>query len=192
VKSLSGGERHRLLLARLLTRPANVLILDEPTNDLDLETLELIEAELAAFPGTVLLVSHDRAFLDNVVTSVFAFEGDGRIVEYVGGYEDWERQRVAQVEGAAAAAAPKPTKADTRARPTSTKLSYKEKRELEALPGTIDALETEIREIEARLGAPEFYREPADLVRTTVERLEAARAELETAYRRWHDLDERQ
>src|SRR5207247_8433145 len=148
VKALSGGERNRLLLARLFTRPANLLVLDEPTNDLDLETLELLEAELVRWPGTLLLVSHDRAFLDNVVTSTLVFEGDGRIQEYVGGYGDWLRQR--------APAGPEPTSTDRVASPAaptvgivdatavmSKKLSYKERRELDALPTEINALEEE-------------------------------------------------
>jgi ATP-binding cassette subfamily F protein uup len=190
VKALSGGERNRLLLARLLTKPANVLVLDEPTNDLDLETLELVEAELVDFPGTVLLVSHDRAFLDNVVTSVFAFEGDGRIVEYVGGYEDWERQR--QATAAADSVTPEPPRAaktEARARPAAAKLSFKERRELETLPGVIETVETEIRETETKLAAPEFYLEPAAVVRGTVERLEQAKTEREAAYARWQELE---
>src|SRR5437016_10041858 len=142
VKALSGGERNRLLLARLFTRPANVLVLDEPTNDLDLETLELLEAQLVEWPGTLLLVSHDRAFLDNVVTSTVVFEGDGRVQEYVGGYADWLRQR-------AAAMPPAPsTRRQTRAgvssessaAATKKKLSYKERRELADLPARIEVL----------------------------------------------------
>ena len=141
VKALSGGERNRLLLARLFTRPANVLVLDEPTNDLDLETLELLEAQLVEWPGTLLLVSHDRVFLDNVVTSTLAFEGDGRVTEYVGGYEDWLRQRPQP----AARSEPSARKSVTPGResvardngPSAStgrrKLSYKEQRELEAL-----------------------------------------------------------
>jgi ABC transport system ATP-binding/permease protein len=192
VKALSGGERNRLLLARLLTRPANVLILDEPTNDLDLETLELLEEKLVEFNGTILLVSHDRVFLDNVVTSVFAFEGNGKIVEYVGGYGDWERQ--AGTAGTAGAAGTTGVGRSTDGRPrraASTKLSFKEKKELEALPGRIDALEAEIRTLEAQLASPDFYRETADVVKSAVGRLESLQAELQTAYRRWSELDER-
>jgi ATP-binding cassette subfamily F protein uup len=193
VKALSGGERNRLLLARLLTRPANVLILDEPTNDLDLETLELLEAQLVDFSGTILLVSHDRAFLDNVVTSVFAFEGDGRVEEYVGGYEDWQRQRAAASPTPAppvksSPAAPAPT-----ARPASAgKLSFREKKEIEQLPDRIEAIEREIQTIETRLASSNFYLEPADVVRETVARLEAAQAEWQAAYTRWEDLQARQ
>jgi ATP-binding cassette subfamily F protein uup len=205
VKALSGGERNRLLLARLLARPANVLILDEPTNDLDLETLELLEAKLVDFPGTILLVSHDRAFLDNVVTSVFAFEGEGRVVEYVGGYEDWERQRRATGDGPKPAvrsvdltvasskkASERPSQPPTRPkRAPAAKLSFKDKKELEALPARIEALETEIRAIDASLASPDFYRGPADAVRAAADRLGKAKAELEVVFARWGELDGR-
>ena len=137
VKALSGGERNRLMLARLLTRPANVLVFDEPTNDLDIETLEVVEALLADFPGTILLVSHDRTFLDNVVTSTLVFEGDGRIEEYVGGYEDWRRHKLATTPVPASPPAPAASAPpDLSARPVvrPRKLSYKERREFEALP----------------------------------------------------------
>jgi ATP-binding cassette subfamily F protein uup len=193
VKALSGGERNRLLLARLFTRPANVLVLDEPTNDLDLETLELLESELVAFAGTILLVSHDRAFLDNVVTSIYAFEGDGRIGEYVGGYEDWQRQRPAAAadEPARRTAPAKAAAAPPRAAaaPVKVRLSYKEQRELDALPATIEALEGELRALETRLASPDFYRGPAEAVQTAAERLPALREELDRAYTRWHDLE---
>jgi len=166
VKALSGGERNRLLLARLFTRPANVLVLDEPTNDLDLETLELLEEQLIEWPGTLLLVSHDRAFLDNVVTSTFVFEGGGRIQEYVGGYEDWVRQRLTEksaspaLAGAANAspadAAPEKPKT-TRIVARRLKLSFKDQRELDGLPAAIDALEQEERALAARIAGPDFY-----------------------------------
>jgi ATP-binding cassette subfamily F protein uup len=196
VKALSGGERNRLLLARLLTKPANVLILDEPTNDLDLETLELLEALLVDFPGTVLLVSHDRTFLDNVVTSVFVFEGEGKVVEYVGGWEDWLRQRA----GADRSAEEPPTQnvpapasnSDARPRRAPARLSFKEKQELEALPGRIESLEVELGAVESALASPEFYREPADVLRAAVERQSRLNAELQAAYARWGELDERQ
>jgi ATP-binding cassette subfamily F protein uup len=194
VRALSGGERNRLLLARLFTRPANVLVLDEPTNDLDLETLELLEAELVAFPGTILIVSHDRAFLDNVVTSVLAFDGDGRIAEYVGGYEDWLRQRSVPPGEIRVPETPERPRAATRGRSRSaapSKLSFKEQKELETLPSRIDALETEIRQVESQLASPAFYREGAEVLRATVSRLEALQAELGEAYRRWEALDAR-
>jgi ATP-binding cassette subfamily F protein uup len=195
VKALSGGERNRLLLARLLTRPANVLVLDEPTNDLDIETLELVEAQLAEFPGTLLIVSHDRRFLNNVVTSTLAFEGDGRVQEYVGDYDDWIRQREAskaarpQAPPAPARPAqevPTPSKSTAKAR-----LSYKEKNELEKLPASIALREGESARLEAAIAAPGFYRESAADIKDTLARLEAVRVELEALYRRWDDLDSR-
>jgi ATP-binding cassette subfamily F protein uup len=164
VKSLSGGERNRLLLARLFAKPANVLVLDEPTNDLDIDTLELLEELLEDYDGTVFLVSHDRAFLDNVVTQVIVAEGGGAWREYVGGYSDWERMRPAQAAPAKAAAKsePKPSaKAEPAAAPVpakSKKLSYKEQRELETLPQLIEQLEAEQKTISARLADPDLYK----------------------------------
>src|SRR5438105_3915253 len=152
VRSLSGGERNRLLLARLFARPANVLVLDEPTNDLDIDTLELLEDLLQDYEGTVFLVSHDRSFLDNVVTSTIVFEGDGRWREYEGNVEDWITQARRAV--APAAAAPAPAKAaPARAASTKRKLSYKEQRELEALPALIDSLEQEQKAIHEELAS---------------------------------------
>ena len=151
VASLSGGERNRLLLARLFAQPANLLVLDEPTNDLDIETLELLEERLLEFSGTILLVSHDRAFVDNVVTSTLAFEGGGRVFEYVGGYTDWLRQR--RAPAARGNAAPRRRPAPARRGPRrrrATKLSFKEQRELEALPAQIEALEARAGELAAR------------------------------------------
>ncbi len=199
VKALSGGERNRLLLARLFTRPANVLVLDEPTNDLDLETLELLEEQLVEWPGTLLLVSHDRAFLDNVVTSTFVFEGDGRVQEFVGGYEDWVRQRLAEKNAnsggsrksrpADPAPVEKPKTTKVVARPK--KLSYKEQRELNELPAVIDALETEQRALAERVAAPEFYREGAEAIKASLARVEELPRELATVYARWAELDAR-
>jgi ATP-binding cassette subfamily F protein uup len=193
VKSLSGGERNRLLLARLLTRPANVLVLDEPTNDLDIETLELVEAQLAEFPGTILIVSHDRTFLDRVVTSTLAFEGGGRVAEYVGGYEDWLRQRPVKGAAPAPVAAPAPAAPRTRAERTTPvkKLSYKEGKELEGLPARIEALEGEESALQTTIARPDFYKEPAETIRATLARVETVHAELKTVYRRWADLDQR-
>ena len=203
VKTLSGGERNRLLLARLFTRPASFLVLDEPTNDLDIETLELVESELVGWPGTLLLVSHDRVFLDNVVTSTYVFEGGGRVQEYVGGYEDWVRQRdaaAAAAEAGAAAEGGKREKAAPRRTPpvpaTSAsdkprKLSFKERRELDALPDRIEALEAEQRGLQARIAGPEFYKEGGAAMSAAVARLEAVGRELDEAYTRWHELDER-
>jgi ATP-binding cassette subfamily F protein uup len=194
VKALSGGERNRLLLARLLTKPANVLVLDEPTNDLDLETLELLEAQLVEWPGTLLLVSHDRRFLDNIVTSTLAFEGNGRVAEYVGGYEDWLRQRPAPVASRAAGTATRPEARGKReAAPAGTavrrKLTFNEQRELERLPGEIAALEEELRALEARSQAPEFYKEGAEQIRAVLARIDTLNDELLRAYARWDELD---
>jgi ATP-binding cassette subfamily F protein uup len=197
VKALSGGERNRLLLARLFTRPANVLVLDEPTNDLDLETLELLESQLVDWPGTLLLVSHDRAFLDNIVTSTIAFEGDARVEEYVGGYSDWLRQRqlaappLPASAAAAAAAAPKPTPAKPPVPPAAKRLSYNEQRELERLPAQIEALESEQQRLEAAIASPDFYKETAETIEQTLARLEALKHELSATYARWDELDSR-
>jgi ATP-binding cassette subfamily F protein uup len=200
VKALSGGERNRLLLARLFTRPANVLVLDEPTNDLDLETLELLEEQLVEWPGTLLLVSHDRAFLDNVVTSTLVFEGDGRIQEYVGGYEDWLRQRERNSPPLRTQRTRKKEVLQdlTSASPVSSvvaslerKLSYKERRELDALPARIEALEAEQRALNERVADIDFYKEPADAIRTALARVDTLQAELTAAYARWHDLESR-
>ena len=188
VKALSGGERNRLMLARLFTRPANVLVLDEPTNDLDLETLELLEAQLVEFAGTLLLVTHDRAFLDNVVTSTLVFENEGRVREYVGGYEDWLRQRAPALPPAISRECGEPRTAGAQP-PSRRKLSYNEARELEQLPARIEALEAEQRKLSAAVSDPEFYREPAETICAKLARLEALPEELLQAYSRWHDLD---
>jgi ATP-binding cassette subfamily F protein uup len=190
VKALSGGERNRLLLARLFTRPANLLVLDEPTNDLDLETLELLEAQLVEWPGTLLLVSHDRAFLDNVVTSTFVFEGGGRVEEYLGGYADWLRQRAPP---AAAPEAPPvqrtqpPVRVDTQPK----KLSFKERRELDELPARIEALEAEQRALGTAIADPDFYRQGAATITAALERTQAIEHELRDLYSRWDALDSR-
>jgi len=185
VRILSGGERNRLLLARLFTREANVMVLDEPTNDLDLETLDLLEELLAEFKGTLFLVSHDRAFLNRVVTSTMVFEGDGRIAEYVGGYDDWLRQKPQPETGPKAKAPAKEKPRQERAR----KLTFKEKREFEEMPLRIDALEAEIAELHARMADPDFYRTAGEQVAATTERLDAVEQELATSYTRWEELD---
>ena len=185
VKTLSGGERNRLLLARLFSRPANVVVLDEPTNDLDIETLELLEALLQDFDGTLFLVSHDRAFLDNVVTQTIAYEGDGRWKEYAGGYEDWLRARPQP-----AAAAPQDASAATRREPSRRmKLSYKETRELEELPARLEALETEQRELSARLADPALYQDRTVDLRALNARHDAIEAELLDLLHRWEELE---
>jgi ATP-binding cassette subfamily F protein uup len=191
VKALSGGERNRLLLARLFTRPANLLVLDEPTNDLDADTLELLEDLLVEYQGTLLLVSHDRAFLNNVVTSTLAFEGDGVFREYVGGYDDWLRQRPARTQSKPEpqpAAAPKPAAPSAPAeRPR--KLSYKEQRELDALPTRIEALERERDNLHAAIGAPGFYQQDRTAITAAQAKLAGLDQTLAAAYARWEELE---
>ncbi|MES1943644.1 ABC transporter [Salinisphaera sp. PC39] len=184
---LSGGERNRLLLARLFTRPANLLVMDEPTNDLDIETLELLEERLVAYEGTLLLVSHDRAFLDNVVTSTLVFEGDGRIGEYAGGYSDWLRQRPAPAPAdSTAPKKPRPSPKPAKPRPA---LSADQRKELRALPGRIETLETEIAELQAGFADPERYAGNPDKIAEAGKRLSELEAELETAFERWETLE---
>ena len=188
VRFLSGGERNRLLLAKLLTKPSNVLVLDEPTNDLDTETLELLENLLADYPGTLLLVSHDRAFLNNVVTSTLAYEGEGIFKEYDGGYDDWLRARSAKAEAEKTAAA-KPEKS-RRSTDRPRKLSYNEQRELAELPARIERLETEQAELEATLADPDFYRKGGQEIAQVKARFEAIQAELAEVYTHWETLEE--
>ena len=194
VKALSGGERNRLLLARLLTRPANVLVLDEPTNDLDIETLELLESYLVEWPGTLLLVSHDRAFIDHVVTSTLVFEGDGLVQEYVGGYEDWLRQRSPShsqlpVENREFRRPTKPSAAGSAS--VRKKLSFNEQRELDELPRRIELLETEQEQLQTRIASPDFYKEPADAITGALARVDELKTLLHDAYARWDLLDSR-
>ena len=198
VKSLSGGERNRLLLARLFSRPANLLVLDEPTNDLDIETLELLEELVSDFPGTVLLVSHDRVFLDRVVTSTVAFEGEGRVVESVGGWEDYLRQRrVGSGDGAfgakgAKGAGGKGSAANGAAIPRrerERRLSYKEQRELEALPERIAALEEEQQRLKEEAASADFYKSPADHIHAVLARIDAVDVELHATLERWMELE---
>ncbi|MDA0746209.1 MAG: ATP-binding cassette domain-containing protein [bacterium] len=186
VKILSGGERNRLLLAKLFTLPANVLALDEPTNDLDVETLDILEAMLVDFPGTVLLVSHDRAFLNNVVTSTIAFEGPHGTNEYVGGYDDWLRQRPASIVEQTPIAKSKPQK-PTKER--ARKLSYKEQKELDTLPAHIETLETEQENIHQTLSNPASYQNGTDIAALNT-RLKTLETDLETAFARWEALEE--
>jgi ATP-binding cassette subfamily F protein uup len=197
VSSLSGGERNRLLLARLFAKPANVLVLDEPTNDLDIDTLELLEELLEDYAGTVFLVSHDRMFLDNVVTQVIVAEGRGKWKEYVGGYSDWERVRDT---GVAAAAVAKKAEAKPAAAPAAPadpapakakKLSYKEQRELEELPQLIAKLEDEQTALNLALSDPDFYKKtPAEAKRLN-ERIAQIEEDLMTALERWEAIESR-
>jgi ABC transport system ATP-binding/permease protein len=189
VRYLSGGERNRLLLARMFTRTANLLVLDEPTNDLDTETLELLEELLVDFPGTLLLVSHDRAFLNNVVTSTVVFEGEGRVKEFVGGYDDWLRQKAAE-PAPTSAERPKPERERAQAKP-ARKLSYKEQRELEELPRRIETLEAEQTQLHQRMAEPAFFRQGGAEIAKVTARLESLETELRTAYERWETLEQR-
>ena len=195
VQALSGGERNRVLLAKIFTQPANMLVLDEPTNDLDVDTLELLEELLAEYEGTLLLVSHDRTFLDNVVTSTLVFEGDGKVGEYTGGYEDWERYRLhVEAERDEASRRPSglapvrlPVQEKSNGKPR--KLTYKEQRELEALPEKIETLEAEQSELHGLMSDADFYRQPSEKITATIDRLEAVKVELESVYARWQELE---
>lgn len=193
VRSLSGGERNRLLLAKLFAHEANLLIMDEPTNDLDVETLEILEALLVSYRGTLILVSHDRTFLDNVVTSTLAFEGDGHFVEYVGGYQDWLRQSPSVVKSPkqtdAGSSHKQPADSNPGQKPSNKpKLSYKDQRELNGIPDRIAALEVEQAALETQLTNPDLYRHGDD-VRKVQLRLESVTAELEVSFLRWEELE---
>ncbi|MDH5760390.1 MAG: ATP-binding cassette domain-containing protein [Gemmatimonadota bacterium] len=205
VRSLSGGERNRLLLARLFTRPANVLVLDEPTNDLDAETLELLETRLLEFGGTVLVVSHDRSFLDNLCTGTLVFEGRGGVKEYAGGYSDWKRiafrkedeapakkakGRPAGPEGAAVTRSAA-SGSGAPSTPRAAKLTFKERRELETLPGKIEALEAELESLHAEMTDATFFRRGADAIKAATERAGLLEQEIEEAFTRWTELGER-
>jgi ATP-binding cassette subfamily F protein uup len=190
VKVLSGGERNRLLLAKLFTKPSNVLVLDEPTNDLDIETLDLLEELLMDYPGTVLLVSHDRAFINNVVTSTLALEGEGRVNEYVGGYDDWMRQSRRKSDPAAVPAAAEEKKtAPAPQKEKPRKLTFKEQKELETLPKRIEEFEAEQHTVLAAMADPDFYRESGKKVTGYKARLEELEKELAEAYKRWDELE---
>ena len=190
ITRLSGGERNRLLLARLFAQPSNLLVMDEPTNDLDVETLELLEELLLDYSGTLLLVSHDRDFLDNVVTSTLVLEGNGTLGEYVGGYSDWLRQRPAATQSAPAAPKPaSPAAAPANPAAAKKKLSYKDQRELEQLPARIEQLETDIAASTAAMQDPGFYRQDATAQQQANTALAALQVELDAAYARWEALD---
>ena len=194
VKALSGGERNRVILAKLFTRPANLLVLDEPTNDLDIETLEVLEKKLCDYTGTLIVVSHDREFLDNVVTSTVVFEDDGRAKEYVGGYSDWVRHghHLAETENIAAAAARKRETAERRKNKNKTKLSYKEQRELDKLPEEIEKLESGIAALQSKIAGPTFYSQKNDNVQATLQELSSTEALLEQHIERWSELESKQ
>ncbi|MBK7043352.1 MAG: ATP-binding cassette domain-containing protein [Rhodanobacteraceae bacterium] len=188
ITKLSGGERNRLLLAKLFARPANVIVMDEPTNDLDIETLELLEELLASWPGTLLLVSHDRDFLDSVVTSTLVVEGEGRVQEYVGGYSDWLHQRAAAEVRLAATTTVAPAIAVVENAPKK-RLGYKEQRELAELPARIEQLEAELAEFDARILEPAFYQQPASAITAANGERAAKQSLLDAAYARWQELD---
>ena len=194
VRFLSGGERHRVLLAKLFTQPANVIVLDEPTNDLDAETLELLEQRLVEFAGTILMVSHDREFLNNVATSVIAYEDDG-VREYVGGYDDWLRQRPTANPKAAERARAGASRRETPQEPavaqatSPRRRSYKEQRELDLLPATIEKLETEIASLHEQVAATSFYKQSAAEIAATQRRLKDCETQLATAFARWGELE---
>jgi ATP-binding cassette subfamily F protein uup len=199
ISALSGGERNRLLLARLFARSANLLVLDEPTNDLDVETLEILEELLLEYDGTLLLVSHDRAFLNNIVTSTLAMDGNGKVTETVGGYDEWKRQ--ADLRDQPASDSPKPaatTQQESAPKDSSAprKLTYKEQRALEAqqrelaeLPQRIESLETEIHELTATMSASSFYQQDSAEITATVDKLNKLNDELAQAYHRWEELE---
>lgn len=191
VKSLSGGERNRVILAKLFTRPANLLVLDEPTNDLDIETLEVLEKKLCDYAGTLIVVSHDRQFLDNVVTSTIVFEDGGNIQEYVGGYSDWLRQghHLAETDSPLEAAEKKRVAAERRKNKSLTKLSYKDQRELDQLPAEIESIEAAISELQQLIAAPAFYAQDAATVQQKLKDLNDAESRLERRVERWGELE---
>ena len=201
IRALSGGERNRILLAKLFSKPANVLIMDEPTNDLDAETLELLEDLLVDYKGTLLLVSHDREFLDNVVTSTLGFEGDGKLVDYIGGYQDWQRQGgkwadtsraakpAAKSEAPAVAAAQPISPPEAAAKKSASKLSYKLQRELDALPGQIEQWEAQLLELSNQMAQPEFYNRSPEAIAAASQVIADKEAALQLAYKRWDELE---
>jgi len=189
VSVLSGGERNRVLLAKLFTRPSNVIVMDEPTNDLDIETLELLEGLLVDYPGTLIMVSHDREFLNNVVTSTIVFEGDGQVKEYIGGYDDWIKQRKDTIQ--TIDKRPQKSKSPKTEKNNNSvqKLSYKEKRELEQLPNQIEKLEKQQKEIYEKLGNPDFYQKNGDEISRMSDQLSDLEEQLKTAYDKWEKLE---
>ncbi|MET0255800.1 MAG: ATP-binding cassette domain-containing protein, partial [Luteibacter sp.] len=192
ITRLSGGERNRLLLAKLFAQPSNLLVMDEPTNDLDVETLELLEELLNEYSGTLLLVSHDRDFIDNVVTSTLVLEGDGEVGEYIGGYSDWLRQKpiIAAAKAAASAKAPPATApAPAPVAAPKKKLSFKEQRELDLLPAKLEQLETEIARRTEAMNDPKYYQQDAAAITRANDELAKLQAELDVAFARWEELE---
>ena len=191
VKALSGGERNRVILAKLFTRPANLLVLDEPTNDLDIETLEVLEQRLCEYTGTLIIVSHDRDFLDNVVTSTIVFEEDGKVQEYVGGYTDWARRghQLAVTDNPYEIERKKREAVERRKNRPQNKLSYKDQRELDSLPAEIEQIESNISALQETIAAPDFYAQDAELVQARLHELSAAESLLEQRIERWGELE---
>jgi ATP-binding cassette subfamily F protein uup len=199
--ALSGGERNRLLLARLFARPANLLVLDEPTNDLDIDTLELLEELVASFDGTLLLVSHDRSFLDRVVTSLLVLEGDGGVREFVGGWTDWEEWKKSSAASASAPSVRKSSKLDSKndvvaVMPTAPikkkRLSYKEQREFDELPVKLETMESHKLTLDALVADPNFYGRDQNEVKNTLGELQALSEQIDAAYLRWEELEKLQ
>ena len=192
INALSGGERNRLLLARLFTKPANVLVLDEPTNDLDVETLELLEYTILEFPGTVLMVSHDREFIDNIATSTIALDGNGSLAEYVGGYTDYLKQTADKPQATgkkSKAAQPTGKNRNSQTDKSQTKLSYKFKRELDLLPVQIEKMESKKEKLEQQLADPTTYQDGQTNLTKLQEEYAALEKEITTAYERWDELE---
>ncbi|MDT8452236.1 MAG: ATP-binding cassette domain-containing protein [Gammaproteobacteria bacterium] len=189
VKALSGGERNRLLLARLFSKPANILVLDEPTNDLDVETLELLEELVSNYSGTILLVSHDREFVNNVVSSTLVFESDGVVNEYVGGYDDWLRQRAEAGVRPASNKAEKPVQKEAKEKSQKKKISYKEQRDLDALPIKIEQLETELKHLHEQMAEPDFFQQEKDEIVKVQAALQQSEQALAESYKRWEELE---
>lgn len=198
LRALSGGERNRVLLAKLFSKAANLLVLDEPTNDLDVETLELLEEILSDYPGTLLLVSHDRAFLNNIVSSVIAFEGRGEVLEYVGGYDDWIRQggkwtQSDEIPKPEKTFEAKPAQADVPARNNKVrKLSYKFQKEFDELPGKIEALEMQLEQLQSIASADDFYSQSAGVVEKKLQELAQVQQQLDDCFERWAELENMQ
>ena len=192
VKALSGGERNRIILAKLFTRPANLLILDEPTNDLDMETLEVLEAKLAEYAGTLIVVSHDREFLDNVVTSVIVFEDGGKIEHYVGGYSDWLRRgrALAETDRPDGRAASEDTNGTAGAAPQIRKLSYHEQRELDELPAKIESLEERLSALQDQMSASDFYAQEHAVTGPVLDEFAEVQQQLDAALERWTALED--
>ena len=190
VGALSGGERNRVILARLFTQPSNFLVLDEPTNDLDVETLEVLEDRLLAYSGTLIVVSHDRAFLDNAVTSILVFEHDGQLHEYIGSYQDWLQRGRSLAALEHAQTQDKPTTVRSHTPPPSSRLTYKLQRGLDSLPAMIERLEGEVSRLKEAAADSEFYDKPYDDIRPVLDRLQEFEAQLDAAVERWSELEE--